>query len=667
MSVANKKKKIFDGRYEVLSIVGRGACSVVYHAKNVTSPSSEVALKVLINQPGGTSSTDRLRKEALAMVSSRHKYVIRLDDFHSVQDLCYLSMEYAKEGDLRKYTSKLGGKLTVQQAHAFFRQTAEALNFVHRVGITHRDIKPDNILVLNDREIRLTDFGVAVLPGEQASLDDLQQGVGTMSYMAPEVLEGKSCDKLSDIYALGVCFYEMITGNHPFENAPLVKQLEVRADNNFPHVSKLAPAIPKQFADVIMRCMKFQPDKRFASMNDLLKALNEFSDGEKSAPTQKALPDQNQGKKGFPVKNRDSERSPERRQNERQAHQSETEQRQERKQPEQRTQENRRPEQKQPQRFGDQRQNENTQGEQRRSPKIATKVAGKQIKKDRPPVIDTKPKAPPITQVAPKSDVDLDKQLEDEIDDILSELEESESKAKTEQKPLIQEPVKDDIEVEDDDLDLELDAVDQIEEEAHELLEDDSKYLDDPRESKRASQDRPRHDRPSTRTGEPPKSSFINTVVVAGLILWISNYALYKVTGYRIFGGETEETAVEETGADSMVTKVSGDLENFPNLPAGMYEGNIYDVIPGEESKLVVISVPEQNSLIFIVAVEGWTPSLTAIPQAKDGSLVNSMRVTSNGIVLDMQGEVVNGAVEGVYLNALTGNKAKWQIKPLKN
>src|SRR5258708_4266186 len=108
MAQADKRRaKIFDGRYEILSIVGRGSCSVVYHARHILSPFGEVALKVLLarNEPRGSkeSTGDRLRKEALAMVSSRHRYVVRLDDFHSIDGLSYLSMEYAPYGDLVKF------------------------------------------------------------------------------------------------------------------------------------------------------------------------------------------------------------------------------------------------------------------------------------------------------------------------------------------------------------------------------------------------------------------------------------------------------------------------------------------------------------------------------------------------------------------------------------
>lgn len=273
MALAGKKRKVFDSRYEILSIVGRGAASVVYHARHVDTPTNEVALKVLLNDKEQRSAGERLRKEALAMVSSRHRYVIRLDDFHSVGDLCYLSMEYAPESDLRKYCAKTNGVLHPLQAELFLLQLAEALAFIHKAGIVHRDIKPDNMLVVSPKEIRLGDFGVAVLPGEQSSLDELRRGVGTMDYMAPEVLEGKVYSAASDLYSLGVSFYELLSGKHPFASLPLAEQLDRRAENRVIPLDQVAPQVPSYLSTVIMQAMRADPAARYSSAKDLAQAI----------------------------------------------------------------------------------------------------------------------------------------------------------------------------------------------------------------------------------------------------------------------------------------------------------------------------------------------------------------------------------------------------------
>ncbi len=272
---SSNKRKIFDNRYEVLSRVGRGSASVVYRAKQLKNPDIEVALKVLTGHSKVKPSAELLRKEALAMVSSRHPHVIRLNDFHSLDDICYLSMEYAREGDLRQYLKKKGGKLSYKKAELFLLQAASALNFIHnKARITHRDIKPENILVFDDENIRIGDFGVALLAGEEFSLEQLQRGVGTMDYMAPEVLKGEACDMRSDIYSLGVTFYELISGTHPFEGASLAEAIDIRKDKATKSLKALHKKIPAYLSDIIEKCMRFDPEERYPTAGQLVSAFN---------------------------------------------------------------------------------------------------------------------------------------------------------------------------------------------------------------------------------------------------------------------------------------------------------------------------------------------------------------------------------------------------------
>lgn len=271
MSSSVKNKKVFDGRYEILGIVGRGRKSVVYHARNIIDGGPEVALKVLLSEKDKDSTTtrDKLRKEALAMVSCHHRYVVRLDDFHSVGDLSYLSMEFAPESDLRKFISKKGGKLTEAQAEKFILQAARALDYIHSVGIIHRDIKPDNILVISEDEIRIGDFGIALLPGDEQVPDEYRNAIGTMDYMAPEILEGRPCDSRTDLYALGLTAYEMVCGRILFENIPLANQLSAREDAQIPEID----LADKRLAKAIRKLISYDSSDRFRSSKDLVSFL----------------------------------------------------------------------------------------------------------------------------------------------------------------------------------------------------------------------------------------------------------------------------------------------------------------------------------------------------------------------------------------------------------
>ena len=273
MAVASKKRKIFDDRYEILSIIGRGAQSVVYQARNIIEGGPEVALKVLVNKKGSIPNSERLRKEALAMVSCNHRYVIRLDDFHTVGDVSYLSMELAPQNDLRRYAERKGNNLPGELIERFFIQTTEALDYIHKVGIVHRDVKPDNILVLSDNEIRLGDFGLALLPGENPLPEDAQLGVGTLDYLPPEVLEGKQFNAVSDLYSLGICFYELVTGALPFADVPLSGQLEARKSRPLKHLNTIRPDLSPAFCDVIINMLRYNPSDRFLSAAEILEAM----------------------------------------------------------------------------------------------------------------------------------------------------------------------------------------------------------------------------------------------------------------------------------------------------------------------------------------------------------------------------------------------------------
>jgi serine/threonine protein kinase len=273
---SNSKRKIFDGRYEILSLVGRGADSVVYHGRHITGAAQEVAIKVLVNRSGTTTLTDKLRREALTLVSCRHRYVVRLDDFHSIQELCYLSMEYAALGDLSKFIGTLPSKrLNAEQVALFLKQCLEAIDFVHATGVIHRDLKPENILVLNDKEIRVADFGLALLPGDEVQLDELRKAVGSFDYLAPEVLDGVRYDTLSDLYSLGVCFYEAATGVHPFAHVPIAERHDARRDSRVTPLYERAPELPAHVAGVISTLMRFSDQDRFQSASDALRALED--------------------------------------------------------------------------------------------------------------------------------------------------------------------------------------------------------------------------------------------------------------------------------------------------------------------------------------------------------------------------------------------------------
>ncbi len=283
-SQAAPKGKIFDSRYQIFEIVGRGASSVVYRAKHVLNDDKEIALKVLLPNKGKEHNSDLLRHESLALITARHKNVIRLEDFRSVDSICYLAMEYAPEANLSVYFQKHESKIPVAQAERFFLQITEALAFLHNIGMLHRDIKPENILVINNRQVRLSDFGVATLPGQTTTSDELQKGVGTLDYMAPEIFKGEASGPGSDVYSLALTFYEIFSGHHPFKNLSLAQAMDAREQMAIAPLHVINKEIPVYLSKAISIALEVDLEKRFYNAIELLNFLkNKDQGGEEEA------------------------------------------------------------------------------------------------------------------------------------------------------------------------------------------------------------------------------------------------------------------------------------------------------------------------------------------------------------------------------------------------
>jgi serine/threonine protein kinase len=151
------------------------------------------------------------------------------------------------------------------------------MEFIHATGVIHRDIKPDNILVISPNEIRVADFGLALLPGDELDLEELKNGVGSLSYLPPEMLHGKFYDSRSDLYSLGVCLYEAMAGFHPFENAPLSEQDTARLDRNIKPLHELNPNISRHVSAVVATLMRNSVEERFQSAMEAVRALSNTS------------------------------------------------------------------------------------------------------------------------------------------------------------------------------------------------------------------------------------------------------------------------------------------------------------------------------------------------------------------------------------------------------
>jgi serine/threonine-protein kinase len=232
MAEPRSKSKLFNDQYEIEGIIGRGQQSVVYKAKDVKT-GQEVALKVLIRTKKEEEFQvlkERLRKEALCLISAANKYVLKAIDFQSVGEFCFLVTELAPFLDLKFYLESQGRKLSVTEAKIFLKQILFALEHVHGIGIIHRDIRPENILVFDKELVKLCDFSNSLMRGEPFKEEEIREAAGSLDYLAPEVLEGLQPTLKSDLYSLGITFLELIRGQPVFEGIPLMRVLQARQE-----------------------------------------------------------------------------------------------------------------------------------------------------------------------------------------------------------------------------------------------------------------------------------------------------------------------------------------------------------------------------------------------------------------------------------------------------
>ncbi|HUT04634.1 MAG TPA: protein kinase [bacterium] len=297
-----KKGVKFADRYEIVSEVGKGGFGRVFRAVDVTT-GSVIALKVL--KPSLTSD-EQVRSRFLGelKMSRRvvHPNIIRLTDILEIGGMLILVMEFV-EGMSLKQMIRREGPFDVELAYTIMSQVCLGLDAAHRVGVVHRDIKPQNILITKNLGIKIVDLGLARhLGGNSVS----QTGVimGTPDYMSPEQVRGRNIDARSDIYSLGVVMYEMFTGKLPFTGESSVAVLLAHLRQVPESPMRLRSDLPPWVSYMILRAMAKRPSQRFGKTTDLLKyfekSMAQSKLGEKAEELEKKPPEEKMAREMTP-------------------------------------------------------------------------------------------------------------------------------------------------------------------------------------------------------------------------------------------------------------------------------------------------------------------------------------------------------------------------------
>ena len=268
--------KRLDGRYEIKELIGVGGMAYVYKAYDSIDDRT-VAVKILKDEfLANEEFTRRFKNESKAIAILSHPNIVKVYDVSFGERLQYIVMEYIDGITLKEYIDQQKDIKWKEAVH-FTVQILRALQHAHDKGIVHRDIKPQNIMLLADGTIKVTDFGIARFSRTDIRATSNQaKAIGSVHYISPEQARGEITDEKADIYSVGVMLYEMLTGRLPFEadNAVSVAIMQLQSEPKLPR--EINPQIPEGLEEITMKAMQKDPAKRYQSAAEMLYDIDEF-------------------------------------------------------------------------------------------------------------------------------------------------------------------------------------------------------------------------------------------------------------------------------------------------------------------------------------------------------------------------------------------------------
>jgi serine/threonine-protein kinase len=269
------------GRYEIMGVLGEGAMGTIYKGKD-HAIDRLVALKTIRADTIGNSEQaaelrERLVREAKAAGKLSHPQIVTIYDVGVEGDLNYIAMEFLEGYTLEEIVKKKV-QLNFRIAAKMLMQICDALDYAHAAGIVHRDIKPANIMVLDNFEIKVTDFGIARFDSPQMSLTQTGIAIGTPQYIAPELLRGEPIDRRSDIFSLGVVAYELLTQRRPFTGDNISQMIYAITQTEPEPPSTHDETIPGLFDVIVCKALAKDRRERYQTAGEMGQALRSFVD-----------------------------------------------------------------------------------------------------------------------------------------------------------------------------------------------------------------------------------------------------------------------------------------------------------------------------------------------------------------------------------------------------
>ena len=267
------------GRYQIISTLGVGGMGAVYKAFD-RQLTRVVALKTILPEMAATpTALKRFKRELLSAQQIIHKNVVRIFDIGEDGPTKFITMDFIEGTDLKSMIVKRG-KIPPAEAVTLIRQVSQGLEAAHAAGVVHRDLKPQNIMVQNDGTVVVMDFGIAQ-SGEARAVTQTGAFLGTPDYMSPEQARTEQVDARSDIFSLGLIFYEMLTGKLAFQGKTMLETMFNRTKERAVPPAEIDRNVPKGANDIVVKCLELEREKRYQSVTEFLVDLETFDPSKK--------------------------------------------------------------------------------------------------------------------------------------------------------------------------------------------------------------------------------------------------------------------------------------------------------------------------------------------------------------------------------------------------
>ena len=259
-------------RYKIISELGHGGMSDVFEARDIIFKRT-VAIKIIkFENSNKIENLIRFQNEARFSAAFNHPNIVKIYDYGEHNNLPYIVNEYMKSQTLRDvldYKKNLGLNETCQ----IMLQLCDAVIEVHSKNIIHRDIKPQNIYYLSDGMVKLSDFGISVLLNSPLNVNENKKVMGTVQYLAPELVYGKKCSFQSDIYAMGITMFELLTGQVPFDASKVSDIAYMQVNDEMPSVLTIIPTLPKEVDKIVQKATAKDVQDRYKTVVELRKDI----------------------------------------------------------------------------------------------------------------------------------------------------------------------------------------------------------------------------------------------------------------------------------------------------------------------------------------------------------------------------------------------------------